>query len=166
MKFVKYIFLSLFVISCDGDDPASSSSTTCDADLAGNWILSASGNIDGGCEGDPPTSTSNAHTITLNDDCTFSTNAYSIIPDFNCADSTNSNSGYCSGSWISSSNEVIWAPDSTLEMMNMDISIYLNVIGGFSWNQDKTKLTQCLEGTQGIEENPIGSYNEYTKSEE
>ena len=50
-------------------------------------------------------------------------------------------------------------------MMNMDISIYLNVIGGFIWNQDKTKLTQCLD-TQGMEENPIGSYNEYTKSEE
>ena len=30
---------------------------------------------------------------------------------------------------------------------------------------DKTKLTQCLDGTQGMEENPIGSYNEYTKSE-
>ena len=68
MKFVKYIFLG-----SDGDD------SFFFIKLVTLMVIGYySGNIDGGCEGEPPTSTSNAHTITLNDDCTFSTNAYSI----------------------------------------------------------------------------------------
>ena len=162
MKFIKSILLVMFVMSCSSDDPVSPRNA-CSPDLVGSWVLTASGNIEGGCEGTAPTTTSISNTLTLSEDCSFTTNSVSLFHD--CSD-TNADSysiDGCSGSWATSATEVAIVSNEILDFMGIaSATSLLGTIGySYIWNDDKTEISQCLEGTSNG--NPIGSYSKYSK---
>ena len=162
MKLVKSILLVMFLISCSSDDPVSPSST-CSPDLVGSWVFTASGYIEGGCEGVAPTTTSFPHTLTLSEDCSFTTNQ--AIASQDCSDPTADSYSVdaCSGSWATSATEVAIASNEILDFMGIaSATSLLGTIGySYIWNDDKTEISQCLEGTSNG--NPIGSYSKYSK---
>tara|TARA_B100001142_G_scaffold254159_1_gene255076 strand:- start:6234 stop:6728 length:495 start_codon:yes stop_codon:yes gene_type:complete len=163
MKFFKYIILALFVYSCDGDDSVSSTSGSCNAELAGTWTLAVTGYISddtGDCTGTAyPTEQNSTNTQwTLNSDCTFALSSES-----NPCNGANPDQDFCFGNWSSSENTITVIPNYYTN--------FISFIGSSSFeyqlNNDNSTATQLLPAdTSGDNDDTTFNtcqYSQYTK---
>ena len=160
MKNIKFIFLLIFTLSCE-DDTVSSNSSACDSSLAGTWVMTASGVIDGDtgdCSANPPTETNTNSSYILSEDCTF-TQVSDIQP---CNDSSGENySDFCSGTWSSTSSTIFPLPNGYQQLGSVFQSILT-----YTLNADNTVMSLFIptDTTNDDQDNPDScQYNEYTK---
>ena len=163
MKFFKYIILALFVYSCDGDDSVSSTSGSCNAELAGTWTLALSGYISddaGDCTGTQyPTTPDETNTQwTLSSDCT-----YAVSSDIQPCNSSSPDENYCSGSWSSSETTLTAIPTYAASL----VAFIGTSVFEYQLNEGSTTATQLLQAdTSGDNDDATFNtcqYNQYTK---
>ena len=161
MKNLKLIFIFIFTLSCDDDSVSSGSSSACDSNLAGTWVMTASGFIDGDtgdCTANPPTETSTNASYVLSEDCSF-TLTTDILP---CNDqNADDYSDNCTGSWSSTSSTIFPLPNAYQQISSMFQSILT-----YTLNSDNTVMSLFLPSntTSDDQDNPDScQYTEYTK---
>ena len=161
MKNLKLTFIFIFTLSCDDDPVSSGSSSACDSNLAGTWVMTASGVIEGDtgdCTANPPTETSTNASYVLSEDCSF-TSTSDIFP---CNDQNGDDySDNCTGNWSSTSSTIFPLPNAYQQLSSMFQSILT-----FTLNSDNTKMNLFLpiDNTNDDQDNPDScQYTEYTK---
>ena len=165
MKFFKYIILALFVYSCDGDDSVSSTSGSCNAELAGTWTLALLGYISddtGDCTGTQYLTTPDETNTqwTLSSDCTFA-----LSSNIGSCNGPDPDENFCSGSWSSS--------ETTLTAIPAYAASLVAFIGTsafeYQLNEDSTTATQLLQAdTSGDSDDATFNtcqYTQYTKDQ-
>lgn len=161
MKNLKLIFIFIFTLSCDDDSVSSGSSSACDSNLAGTWVMTASGSIDGDtgdCTANPPSDTSVNASYVLSEDCSFT-----LISDIQPCNDLNSDnySDFCSGSWSSTSSTIFPLPNGYQQFA----SLYESILT-YSLNSDNTVMSVFIpaDTTDDGQDNPDScQYTEYTK---